>query len=152
MPYFTRQPYAALQGVAAPPRPASDPPEDFLGLAASVLEAEAPAEEIQTLRLRAPLKPGQTGTLLIEIFHDGGPGKITSGLVADRLTGPGGAGIAADNIGLHPDLVMLSPGQSAEVTVTVSIPAGTPAGAYRGLLRSEIEDGFDLRLEVTVVA
>ncbi len=74
-------------------------------------------------------------------------GPLAAPLSVTDLTGPGGR-IAARHLRLDPPALQLAPGQSADVTVTVTAPATLPPpGLYTGLLTAP---NFSAPIEVTI--
>jgi hypothetical protein len=74
---------------------------------------------------------------------------VSTPLTVTDLTGPG-ARIAAQNLRLDPPALHLAPGQSADVTVTVTAPQGLPPGLYKGLISAPGSTGFSAPIEVAI--
>jgi hypothetical protein len=144
MPYFTRQPYAAavLQHV----EPAKE--LDFLALAEGVLAQETSLPVQSPFRVRTPLRPGATGSLVLEFTAEGAP--VAVRLAATDLTGPDGV-IPSENLTIHPSFLALAPGEAADVSVSLAVPASARPGTYRGRVTSAGVDGFSAPIEVVVV-
>jgi hypothetical protein len=145
MPYFTRQPYSAT--VLPQAEPAED--LDFLALAAGVLAHETSLPAQSPFRVRAPLRPGATGSLVLEFTAEEAPVAIR--LSATDLTGPEGV-IPSDSLTVHPSILALAPGEAADVRVSFAVPASTRPGTYRGRITSGGADGFTAPIEVVVAA
>lgn len=142
MPYFTRQPYAA----PAKPVDVHDAP-DILALASKVLAEETGAALQGPFRLRTPLRAGQSGRMVLGFTAEGAP--VAARLSVTDLTGPGGR-IPAENLRVDPPALALTPGQSADVTITVTAPQGLPPGLYAGRITAPDVGGFSAPVEVTI--
>ena len=141
MPYFTRQPYAA------PAKPAEAP--DILALAADVLASETGAAMQGPFRLRNPLRAGHSGRMVLGFTAEGAP--VAARLSVSDLTGPGGR-IPAANVKVDPPALALAPGQSQDVSVTVTAPAGLTPGLYTGRISAPEGGGFSAPVEVTIAS
>lgn len=144
MPYFTRQPYAATQRQAE----AIETP-DIMALAADVLALEAKAPVSHPFRVRSPLRPGGSGSMVLGFTAEQGP--IAARLSATDLSGPGGI-IPAESIRIHPSTLALAPGETVDVRVSCAVPVTARPGVYRGRITSAGADGFTAPVEVTVSA
>lgn len=144
MPYFIRQPYAATQRQAE----AIETP-DILALASDVLARETSTPIPHPLRIRTPLQPGGTGSMVLGFTAEQGP--VAARLSATDLAGPNGV-IAEEALALHPSTLALAPGEAADVKVSVAVPAGTRPGVYRGRITSAGADGFTAPIEVVVAS
>jgi hypothetical protein len=142
MPYFTRQPYAAPE---APAEPADQP--DILALAAEVLARETGGATPAPFRLLTTLRAGSAGRMILGFTAEDAP--VSTPLTVTDLTGPG-ARIPAQNLRLDPPALHLAPGQSADVTVTVTAPQGLPPGLYKGLISAPGSAGFSAPIEVAI--
>jgi hypothetical protein len=145
MPYFTRQPYAAT--VLQHAEPVEE--MDFLALASGVLAQETSLPAQTPFRIRTPLRPGARGSLVLEFTAEDAPVAIR--LAATDLTGPNGV-IPSDSLKIHPSFLALSPGEAADVSVSVAVPASAIPGTYRGRVTSAGADGFTAPIEVVVVS
>ena len=70
MPYFIRRPYAETTALREPKSPADE--VDLLDLAKNVLSMETGPAVEGPFRLRHPLKPGDSGTMILELALDEG--------------------------------------------------------------------------------
>jgi hypothetical protein len=139
MPYFTRQPY--------PARPAATEPAeapDILALAADVLAQETGRAGSAPFRLKTPLRQGDSGRMILGFTAEDGP--VAGPLAVSDLTGPGGR-IPAGQLRLDPPALHLAPGQSADVTLTVTAPPALAPGRYQGRLTAP---GFEAPIEVLI--
>jgi hypothetical protein len=158
MPYFTRTlsdagppaTAAAAAAARAPQVQSGLPLQDsgnILALAASVLEEGAAPRGVLVCKAQVP--PGGQGRIVLDLTHEAGTPQVATGLIVDDLTGPNGR-IGAASVTVAPAYVELANGATVEVTITIAVPHGTPVGRYRGLFRSEIDDGCDATVEVAV--
>jgi len=134
MPYFTRKSFAdtlAEAGAAAVPAPTGAAPS-IMALADGILAEEA-TDGVRTgpFRVRAPVRPGETGTMTLGLAGEG-PGQLALRLTPDDLVGPGGAHIPARNVALSASEIELAPGAERDLTVTISVPADSRPGLYAG--------------------
>ena len=118
---------------------------DILALAAEVLAQET--RRTAPFRLRTPLRAGSAGRMILGFTAEDAP--VSTPLTVTDLTGPG-ARIAAQNLRLDPPALHLAPGQSADVTVTVTAPQGLPPGLYKGLISAPGSAGFSAPIEVAI--
>jgi uncharacterized membrane protein len=59
-------------------------------------------------------------------------------LTATDLSGPNEASVEKTAITFDPPLVShVGPGRDSEIDITITVPATTPPGVYRGLVRAE---------------
>jgi hypothetical protein len=142
VPYFTRQPYAMTHRQAE----AIETP-DILALAADVLARETSAPMPHPLRVRSPLQPGASGSMLLGFTAERGP--VAVRLWTTDLTSPDGV-IPAEALTIHPSTLALAPGEAADVKVSFAVPASTRPGIYRGRITSAGADGFTAPIEVVV--
>ncbi len=148
MPYFIRRPYAETTALREPKSPADE--VDLLDLAKNVLSMETGPAVEGPFRLRHPLKPGDIGTLILELALDEGTASVKVSLAASNLIGPGSR-IAAESVRISPSTITLSTGAPAEVTVTVQAPADARAGLYTGTLSATGDDTFAIGIQAEIL-
>ena len=143
MPYFIREPYAApLRKAETGEMP------DILALADQVLALETGLPGAAPFRIRAPLRPGSIGSLVLGCSAEQAPVAIR--FAVSDLTGPGGM-IASQCLNVDPPDLALAPGEAADVTVSIAVPAEAMPGLYQGRLTSAGSDhGFAAPLEIIV--
>jgi hypothetical protein len=145
MPYFTRRSYAEmLQPAAAPALP-----PDMLALARNILSAERDGAGQGPFRLRAPLRPGEQGRMVLDLSLVKGSEPLSLHLAPGDLVGPGGR-IRAEAVRIDPAGVTLRPGAPAEVTVTIVAPAEAPPGCYAGALAASGGESFQIPIEAEI--
>lgn len=145
MPYFKRQPYAAM---AATPATADAAP-DVMSLAREILAADAAPGAEGPFRPRAPVAAGAPGRLTLDLALDDAGAPVAIRLMPGDLAGPGGR-IPADALRVSPAALTLMPGAPMPVHVTIAVPPGTPAGRYAGLLAAEGDERLAIPIEVEV--
>ena len=97
----------------------------------------------------APVAPGGTAHISISLVNeDEQPAQIA--FFSTGLIGQDGECISAERVSFQPRELMLSPGQTAEVIVSVVIPAQTRCGVYSGLVRASKLDYLHAVLVVQV--
>ncbi|RBP09034.1 hypothetical protein DFR50_1233 [Roseiarcus fermentans] len=144
MPYFVRQPYASAE--ARQPAGARPEERDVLDIARDVL-ASASASKPR-FRIRAPLRPGEKGEMVLELTAEGGsPLKVS--VSAGDLVGRR-ARIPAEATAVVPSSLTVPAGGSADVKITVAPPPGAAPGLYAGTLTVTGDDAFSAPFEVEV--
>ena len=99
LPYFIRRPYAETTALLEPKSPADE--VDLLDLAKNVLSMETGPAVDGPFRLRRPLQPGDSGTMILELALDEGTTSVTVSLAASNLIGPGSR-IGAELVRISP--------------------------------------------------
>lgn len=146
MPYFTRRPYAETATVPAAPPGA---PTDFLALARDALSPAAGTPVRQPLRVRAPIRPGGSGAMTLDLALEEAGSPVAVSLSASDLVGPAGR-IPAAAIRIAPASLTLSPDGAAPVEVTVHAPAQASPGRYAGTLVVTGDERLVLPIEAVV--
>jgi hypothetical protein len=123
-------------------------PRTVLGQAPSS-DASCMVEPAPVLSPTGPVAPGGTAEIRISLVNeDEQPAQIV--FFSTGLIGEDGACIAAERISFQPRELMLSPGKTGEVIVSVVIPAQTYCGVYSGLIRASKLDYLHAVLVVQV--
>jgi hypothetical protein len=148
LPYFIRRPYAEVMALRQPKNPADE--VDLLDLAKNVLSMETGPAVDGPFRLRRPLQPGDSGTMILELMVDEGTASVTISLAASNLIGPGSR-IAAESVRISPSTISLSTGVPAEVTVTVQVPPDARPGLYTGALSATGDDTFAIGIQAEIL-
>ena len=147
MPYFIRRPYAEASALREPGSPAEE--VDLLDLAKNVLSLETGRAVEGQFRLREPLQPGNSGTMVLELALNEGTTSVTISLAASDLVGSDSR-IAAESVGISPSTFTLFTGAFAEVTVTVQAPPDASPGLYTGSLSATGDDTFAIGIQAEV--
>jgi hypothetical protein len=157
MPYFQRKPYAQTPqqvpsaGAAADLAAGLAEAPDILQIASGVLSEQPLPAATGPFRLRQPIRAGQSGTMVLTLWNDGGAESVVTRLVAGDLLGPGGR-IPAAQVRVEPAAVSLSAGSACDVRVTVTASPGTMPGLYLGQLQGDGVSGIAIPVEVPVLA
>jgi hypothetical protein len=148
VPYFQRKPYAEM---AQSGTPADSAAGDILDMASRVLAGETavPAATDGPFRLRRSLVPGQSADMVLTLSQEGGTLPLATRLACSDLVGPSGR-IAASQVRLDPAVVVLGPGATSDLRVTVTAAPGTQPGLYVGTISSTDNAGLSIRVEVPV--
>jgi hypothetical protein len=147
LPYFIRRPYAETSALRQPESPADE--VDLLDLAKNVLSLETGRTVEGPFRLRGPLQPGDSGTMVLELALDEGIAPVTISLAASDLVGPGSR-ITAESVRISPSTITLVTGASAEVTVTIQAPPNARPGLYIGTLSATGDDTFAIGIQAEI--
>lgn len=92
---------------------------------------------IPTLSAPAPLKPGESTE--IDMLLENSSEEETEEFVffsSDLINAASGDRISADRVGVSPSPVVISPRDTANATVRISVPDDTRHGLYSGLLQA----------------
>jgi hypothetical protein len=123
---------------------------DILFAASDVLSREGAKQASEgPFRLRSALRPGETGRMVLGISTAADSLTTSIRLEPGDLVSDLGR-IAASQIMVEPNSLVIGPGNAQDVTVTVSIPSAVKAGRYVGPLTASGQDGFVATLEVIV--
>jgi hypothetical protein len=101
---------------------------------------------------RLVLRPVPPGGVAVGSFVLSNNGQVQADMSL-KLINPLGsmsASIPSNQVTLEPARVIIRPGRSRVVKVTVGVPARTPAGTYLGIVRSDRPAGVLVVLEVDV--
>jgi hypothetical protein len=137
--------------VAQPALPATAPPLSalYFGQQPASGAAEVTVEPAPVLAPAGPVTPGGTAQICISLVNeDEQPAQIV--FFSTGLVGEDGERIAAERVSFQPRELMLSPGKTGEVIVSVVIPAQTRCGVYSGLIRASKLDYLHAVLVVQV--
>lgn len=97
---------------------------------------KTPQHFIPTVRLAKPVAPGGKGEIVMTLENSSPDEDTEFSFVGTDLISEGGAKIASSNIGFKPGKVRMSPGQTVDVTVGVTIPKTAAKGVYTGLIQA----------------
>ncbi|MDD5507672.1 MAG: hypothetical protein PHD25_04995 [Bacteroidales bacterium] len=97
---------------------------------------EAPVSDVPKLEMPEPMKPGTETEVPMELENKSREVTDVFSMYCTDLISSQGKRIAAGNITFAPDTIKIGPGQTARVTVKVSVPRTTPAGSYSGLVQA----------------
>jgi len=97
--------------------------------------AHLTVEPAPVLAPEGPVAPGDTGRIRISLVNeDEQPAPVA--FYSTGLIGEDGMLISAERVSFQPHELVLSPGKTGEVIVSVSIPTQTRCGVYSGLVRA----------------
>jgi len=105
------------------------------------------AENVLLLRSSQPVEAGGVARLPLRLVNDD-TAEDECGLVFTDLIGINGNRIPASHVRVSPGRTKVPSHGSADVTIEVRVPSGTPAGNYTGFVQAD--DGEALRALVTV--
>jgi hypothetical protein len=129
---------------SAAPAYASVPAEETSYDAAGEMVEPAPV-----LSPSGPVAPGGTAQICISLVNeDEQPAQIV--FFSTGLIGEDGQCIPAERVSFQPRELMLSPGKTGEVIVSLAIPSQTRCGVYSGLVRASKLDYLHAVLVVQV--
>lgn len=134
MPYFERKPYKEMIASLAPKasRAADDPP--FEDLARAILSSETGPQHALDgpFECATPIAPGHKGHITLNFAARGDGPPLELSFTTSDLHGPEGHVLPADLIDVKPASLSLSPGQSSDVVVSVTVPTDRSPGQYQG--------------------
>ena len=88
---------------------------------------------ITILQNDEPLQPGATAILYMNLYDEDATEAVTIQLQKRDLIGALNEKIAAKNISIKPSPVVLQPGESEEVAITIKVPGNCKHGHYTAL-------------------
>lgn len=109
---------------------------------------DAGATRLPTVRMPGKVAPGGSAELTMSLENESDQTTAEFTLHSSELVSASGARVSSGSVTFSPATLTVGPRATGTVTVRVSIPAGTPAGSYEGLLRATQLDG--LRAMITV--
>lgn len=155
MPYFVRKPFEkqlADTNTCVVDNAGDENP--FSDLARLVLSTETGKH--QTLdgpfRCRRPCSPGSVANLTLSLSADTNGGPVSVELLPGDLHGPQARIIPATSLRVNPDSVLVRPGQSAEIVVSLDAPLGVSPGLYRGRIAGTGSEPTVLIVEFEIAA
>jgi hypothetical protein len=122
---------------------------DVLELAKDVLALELGGSAEHRFRIRDPLRPGGHGAMVLSLAPERGAPPLTISLTAGDLVA-GCSRIASDSIRISPSTLTVVAGDSADVTVTVLVPADARPGLYGGTLAATGDEAFSVLFQAEV--
>jgi hypothetical protein len=108
------------------------------------------AGAISVLTLPQPVKAGETGEVALVVENDGDATAEPFELRCTDLLSAAGDRIPTHDILIEPSVIKIEAHQSQRVVVCVKPAAGTPSGAYSGLIQSSRTDQLRAVLAVVV--
>ncbi|MEP6465281.1 MAG: hypothetical protein ABJB05_03205 [Parafilimonas sp.] len=96
-------------------------------------------DTVTILQNDEPLKPGATTVLYMNLSDEDATTPVKIQLQKNDLSGALKEKIAARNITIKPSIVILKPGESKEVAITINIPGNCKHGHYTALF-SDIQN------------
>lgn len=155
MPYFVRKPFEEqlADTDACVAEQASDE-IPFSEMARQVLTSEKGM--CQTLdgpfRCRKPGNAGSTASLTLALSANTNGGPVTVDFLPGDLQGPQASIIPASSLRVSPDSVMVQPGNSVDVVVSLDAPPDISPGLYRGKIVGTGNEPTVLIVEFEVAA
>ncbi len=92
---------------------------------------------IPMLQAPLPIKSGEAVDIPMTLENDSEDTTETFHFMVSELISSSGDRIEGQQVSFSPSTLVIGPRQSATVTVTVSVPEGTEAGVYSGLLQAQ---------------
>lgn len=127
----------------------------FVNVTAGARTSDEAADEgagLQVTAVRVPgrVAAGESGE--VELSLDNASDVATTGftLYSSDLLGASGAKIPSSSVVFSPQTLSVGPKQAGRVAVRVTVPSGTPTGAYEGLVRATKLQGLRAMLIVVV--
>lgn len=93
-------------------------------------------EQIPTLIMPQSLKPGESAEVPMTLENDSDKSTGELGFHSTDLINASGDQISAEQITFTPPLVTIARHKTQKITVTASVPKGTPSGVYSGLIQA----------------
>ena len=159
MPYFERTSYTEMVAAAkhhpADAGPSAEQDPSILDLASSVLAEETrnPAETSGPFRVAKTVKRGgPPASMTLALASESSDDRMQVTLSQTDLRGPDGSLIPPDCVTLSPSHVVLMPGTTAEVEVSIDIPTMASPGIYAGRIYGTGSERLAISIEVEVVA
>lgn len=128
--------------------PCSDP-IDILDLAREVLVSELSGSAGSRLRIRAPIRPGGSGAMVLSLTPESGAPRIRIDLMASDLVA-GASRIAAGSVRISPSSLTVAAGAAEDVTVTVAAPPDARPGVYAGTISATGDETFSVPFQTEV--
>ena len=155
MPYFVRKPFEKqLADTNACVADFTSDEMPFSELARQVLTSEKGMR--QTLdgpfRCRRPCGPGSAASLTLSLSADTKGGPVSVDFLPSDLCGPQANIIPATSLRVSPDSVLVQPGQSAEIVVSLDAPPDISPGLYRGKITGTGTEPTVLVVEFEITA
>jgi FtsP/CotA-like multicopper oxidase with cupredoxin domain len=119
--------------------------------APAVAAAPAPLEDIVILQPKLAVRPGQTANLAITVTNDSDSATVCT-VSATDLVSVSGAAIGKNQVRISPPEASIAPGASADFTIAIDVPPGTPPGQYGGLLAVSGWEAVHAVLTVKVIS
>lgn len=159
MPYFERTSYDEMVAAAKDHSPVAGPSteqdESILDLATSILaeETQEPVETTGPFRAgKAVRRGGPSALMTLALASESPDEQMQVTLISTQLRGPKGGLIPPDCVTLSPSRVVLAPGTTADVKVSIAIPAMASPGIYAGRINGTGSERLAILIEVEVVA
>jgi hypothetical protein len=92
---------------------------------------------VAMLQAPLPIKSGEAVDIPITLENDSEDTSETFHFMVSELISASGDRIEGQQVSFSPYTLVIGPRQSATLTVTVSVPEGTRAGVYSGLLQAQ---------------
>jgi hypothetical protein len=105
---------------------------------------------LPTLVLPAPIAPGDSSEVMLNVENDTESPTVAFEFVNTDLVDQQGNRIPADQVTFSSQSMSVGPHQAEKVSVRVSVPTGTPAGRYSGLLQASRIEGVRAILLVDI--
>ena len=107
-------------------------------------------DAIQALVAPGTIKAGSAVEIPMTLKNESDSPTETFQFHSSDLVNSDGEHIAAQQIRFMPEKMVIDPQQDAMVTVTISVPQGTPPGTYSGLLQATRMEQLRAVLTVTI--
>lgn len=113
---------------------------DLTQRAVSVRTGERPAtprtSDLPTLTMPGPVGAGQSAETCLTVENDSDNATAEFSFRATDFLSPEGERIPAGQVSFAPELITMAPRSKESISIRVTVPEGTPAGVYSGLLQA----------------
>ncbi len=142
----------AVDLIAIATKPFADQPGDLVDIRTESLQGEpgANAGYVPVLDVPGPLKPGQSGEVVMSISNETGSPSGEFALESSDIVSSAGDRIANGRVYFNPPTLSVSTEANSEVVVGVEVPEDQPSGTYEGLLRAPGVEQFRALIRVRV--